>query len=73
MDGKEDYEKREAALIAEFAKLMKKGFPEKEMAQWDAKVAVLPEDYRIEVKELTHISETLKSALSGRGHYRTRG
>jgi hypothetical protein len=68
----DDFDKRKAALIAEFASLLTSGFPEKETAQYDAKVAELPDEHRKEVENLTKLSETLKSALTGRDAYRPR-
>jgi hypothetical protein len=66
------YKKLKIDLIAEFADLLTSGFPEQETAQYDTKVAELPEEQRKEVEELTKLSETLKSALTGRDYYRSR-
>jgi hypothetical protein len=68
----EESKRRQAALVSEFAKLMNKGFPKDEMAKYDARVAALPDDERQKVQELTHLSEALKFALTGRDSYRPR-
>jgi hypothetical protein len=68
----EESRQRQAALVAEYARLLNKGFPKDEMAKYDAKLAELPENERQKVNKLTHLSDALKSALTGRDHHRPR-
>ena len=64
MQEPDDKTNTQAALLSQFVKLMKQGFPQQGMAEYDAKVAALPEESRKELGELTQLSEALRSAFT---------
>jgi hypothetical protein len=62
----EEFERRSAALVAEYAGILKEGFPESKLAKWNEKLDKLPPGPAKVIRQSVEISNTLKDALMGR-------
>jgi hypothetical protein len=62
----EQFEKRSNALVAEYAVILKEGFPERKLARWNEKVDKLAPSAQAAIRDSIEISDTLKDALMGR-------
>lgn len=62
----EQFEKRTNALVEEYARIIKAGFPEEKLVKWHEKLDKLPPNAQKIVRDMVEMPNILRNALMGR-------